>query len=246
MNHLLPLRVALQFLTRLPLRLSAPPAADVQAHSLLWYPLVGALLGALLWLAALALARTPALLAAALLLTAWVGITGALHLDGLADSADAWAGGRGEPERSLAIMKDPTVGAFAVVAVVLVLVLKLAALSVLYQTPVAIFAAAVLARAAVMALVVLTPYARPAGLGLALAAAPRAATLAAVATVAVLIVALCGTTGAAAIGVVVLVAIYARRVALTKFGGFTGDTAGALIELTETAVVLTWSLMAVH
>ena len=63
------------------------------------------------------------------MLLAWVGVTGALHLDGLADSADAWVGGIGRSHRTLAIMKDPRSGPAGVVAVVLLLVLKFAALA---------------------------------------------------------------------------------------------------------------------
>lgn len=66
---------------------------------------------------------------AALLLVFWVLATGALHLDGLADSADAWVGGLGDRERTLAIMKDPCCGPAAVVALVVVLLVKFAALA---------------------------------------------------------------------------------------------------------------------
>ena len=98
---------------------------------MLYYPLVGGLLGGLLWLASLGLADTPALLGAALLLSLWVLLSGALHLDGLGDCVDAWVGGYGERERTLAIMKDPRCGPMAVVALCLLLLLKCAALSVL-------------------------------------------------------------------------------------------------------------------
>lgn len=101
-----PLLIALQFLTRLPVRLPGMPEPQQIGRSLLFYPLVGALLGLLLlgleWL----LGDTALLLKAALLLAAWVALSGGLHLDGLADTADAWVGGYGDRERTLAIMKD--------------------------------------------------------------------------------------------------------------------------------------------
>jgi adenosylcobinamide-GDP ribazoletransferase len=69
------------------------------------------------------------MLHAALLLTVWVLLSGGLHLDGLADSADAWLGGFGDRERTLTIMKDPRSGPIAVVVLVLVLLLKFCALA---------------------------------------------------------------------------------------------------------------------
>ncbi|WP_173644308.1 adenosylcobinamide-GDP ribazoletransferase, partial [Xanthomonas citri] len=92
------------------------------------------------------------LLGAALLLSAWVWLTGALHLDGLADTTDAWVGGMGERRRTLAIMKDPASGPMAVTAVVLVLLLKCAALaSLLAQAPTTLWLAPLLARSALVA-----------------------------------------------------------------------------------------------
>ena len=128
-----PLLIALQFLTRLPVRLPGMPAPEQVGRSLLWYPLVGLLLGALLLAAQALLNQQPAVLQAALLLTLWVALSGGLHLDGLADTADAWVGGYGDRERTLAIMKDPRSGPIAVVVLVLLLLLKFAALLVLLQ-----------------------------------------------------------------------------------------------------------------
>src|SRR5919108_3069538 len=105
--HLLlrPALIAVQFLTCFPLRLEPPPSGREAGLSLLWYPAVGLLLGFLLWAAAVLLSPLARPLAAAVVLTLWVACTGALHLDGLADTADAWVGGRGDRERTLAIMK---------------------------------------------------------------------------------------------------------------------------------------------
>lgn len=86
------LAIAFGFLTRLPM----PKVAwDVQAQaaSLKWYPFVGLVLGAIFVLAAWCLQHMPSLPAAAVMVALWVIVTGALHLDGLADSADAWIGG---------------------------------------------------------------------------------------------------------------------------------------------------------
>ena len=134
MKAIEPFLIALQFLTRLPVRLPGTPDERTIGNSLLYYPLVGVVIGVLLVALFLALADAPAGLRAALVLAAWVIVTGALHLDGLADSADAWAGGLGDREKTLAIMKDPYCSPAAVVTLVVVLLLKFAALHSLMQT----------------------------------------------------------------------------------------------------------------
>ena len=106
---MLPFWIALQFLSSLPVRLPGMPRPEELGRSLLFYPLVGLLFGVLLWVLNAMLGGVPLLLHAALLLTAWVLLSGGLHLDGLADSADAWLGGFGDRERTLSIMKDPVV-----------------------------------------------------------------------------------------------------------------------------------------
>jgi adenosylcobinamide-GDP ribazoletransferase len=113
----------------------------------------------------------PLLLHAALLLTVWVLLSGALHLDGLADSADAWLGGFGDRERTLTIMKDPRSGPIAVVTLVLVLLLKFAALLALIeqQHALALIIVPLLGRSALLGLFLTTPYVRAGGLGQALA-----------------------------------------------------------------------------
>ena len=108
MKVLRPLGIAVQFLTRLPVRLASAPTDAEMGQAVLFYPAVGIIVGAPLVLIGYAIAAgfIPHLLGAAMILAAWVMLTGGLHLDGLADSADAWAGGRGHRERALAIMKD--------------------------------------------------------------------------------------------------------------------------------------------
>ncbi|WP_162232572.1 adenosylcobinamide-GDP ribazoletransferase, partial [Methylogaea oryzae] len=97
-------------------------------RSLLAYPAVGLLIGVLLAVVhGLSDAAPPAVSAALILLT-WVLSTGALHLDGLADCADAWVGGHGSRERTLQILKDPHAGSVAVAVTVTVLLAKFAAL----------------------------------------------------------------------------------------------------------------------
>lgn len=237
------LLAALGFLTRLPLPAHAAGDQRAWAHSLPWYPLVGGLIGVILCGLAWCLRAAPPLLSAALVVAAWVVLTGALHLDGLADTADAWTGGLGDRERTLAIMKDPRCGPSGVVSLVLLLLLKTVALGSVPAVPwAALLLAPLLARAALTALFLSTPYVRSAGLGTALAQAPRlACRLALAATAAACLLA--GRRGLLALASAVVVFALWRRACRRRLGGFTGDTAGALAEMVELAVVLvlTWA-----
>jgi len=68
------------------------------------------------------------------MLTIWVGLSGGLHLDGVADCVDGWIGGQGQLDRSLKIMQDPNAGPMAVIALILILLLKFSALSILIES----------------------------------------------------------------------------------------------------------------
>lgn len=120
--------LATQFLTRLPAPAVPEYSSTELSRSAAWFPLVGAAVGALVTLAVLPLADTRPLLAAACGVLVWAWSTGALHLDGLGDLADALAASHRDPQRFFAVLRDPHAGAFAVVAIVVVLLLKLAAL----------------------------------------------------------------------------------------------------------------------
>nr|WP_225776694.1 adenosylcobinamide-GDP ribazoletransferase [Pseudomonas sp. Marseille-Q3773] len=234
---MLPFWIALQFLSSLPVRLPGMPAPREMGRSLLCYPLVGLLFGLLLWLASHWLQGTPAPLHAALLLALWVLLSGALHLDGLADSADAWLGGFGDRERTLQIMKDPRSGPIAVVTLILVLLLKFCALWVLVGQGAGaqLLLAPLIGRAAMLGLFLGTPYVRPGGLGQALAEhLPRAAASWVLLACALFCLALGGWV------VVLALAVFGwlRQLMCRRLGGTTGDTAGALLELLELAVVL--------
>jgi adenosylcobinamide-GDP ribazoletransferase len=236
-----PLLIALQFLTRIPIRLRSAPTAVESGRSLLWYPAIGLWLGSLLWVLQIALSRAAPPLQAALLLSAWVLITGALHLDGLADSADAWLGGGGERERMLTIMKDPHVGAGAVVAIVVVLLLKFAAICSLVavdRRPVLLLAP-FLGRCAIPALFATTPYVRSAGIASTLIERLPKAAAAAVAIVGLAVAVLCfGAAGLWAGIATTLIFLLLRAAFVRHLGGTTGDTAGAMIELVELGVLI--------
>ncbi|WP_157217821.1 adenosylcobinamide-GDP ribazoletransferase [Flavisphingomonas formosensis] len=116
--------LALQFLTRLPLPRVEADAGDFAA-SMRWFPAAGIVIGAILAAAAWGGARIDAWTGALAALAAWVLVTGALHLDGLADLADAHGAIHKGRERLLAVLADPHVGSFGVVAVVVQLIAKL-------------------------------------------------------------------------------------------------------------------------
>ena len=239
------LAVALGLLTRIPVRIAGEVGPATLGRSLHWYPAAGLLIGLLLALLASVLSGA-GLLGAALVVALWVALTGALHLDGLADCADAWVGGMGDRERTLAIMKDPACGPAGVVAVVLVLLVKVAALDVLLAHSSADWwLAPVVARTLLPLAFITLPYVRVGGMGGGLAenASRRGLTTAALVVAAVL--ALCLPVTLWLPWLAVSVALFAlwRRSVQRRLGGFTGDCAGALVELLETALLATAALL---
>jgi adenosylcobinamide-GDP ribazoletransferase len=239
-----PALIAAQFLTRLPIRLEPPPAGREVGLSLLWYPAVGLLLGLLLWVTEVLLRPLAAPLAAAIVLALWVAATGALHLDGLADTADAWVGGRGDRERTLAIMKDTHLGPVAAAAVVCLLLIKFGALAALLARRSASWSdlhfacgciiPPLLARAAVPALFAHTPYVRAQGIGADLAQhQSRAAGLWTAAFSVLAVIGAGGRAGLAATATAAVVYLLMRRAFVRRLGGITGDCIGAMIEVIE-------------
>jgi adenosylcobinamide-GDP ribazoletransferase len=121
----------MQFLTRIPV----PGVADFSpadlSRSAAWFPVVGLIVGALVALVTFALGYRSHWLAAVVGVLAWVWLTGAMHLDGLADLSDALGASHRDPQRFLAVLADPHVGTFGIVSIVLMLMLKAAALALL-------------------------------------------------------------------------------------------------------------------
>lgn len=243
-------RVALQFLTRLPLRIEPPPDAREIGLSLACYPAVGLALGVILWGIALLASRLPGLLGAAIVLAVWVSITGALHLDGLADIADAWVGGQGDRERTLRIMKDPCSGPMAIAAVTCLLLLKVAALDALIshvhgalwresRLATGCILPPLLARAAIPLLFAHTPYVRARGIAEHLTAhQSRRAGCSVAALTGLGTLAACGIPGTVALAAAASSYLLIRRGLVRRLGGFTGDGAGALIEVIEAACLI--------
>lgn len=239
--------LAWQFLTRLPAPIYTSVSDKEIGHSQAWYPLVGLLIGGLLYVLAWSLQQTvlSQTVSAALLLLMWVALTGALHLDGLADIADAWVGGQGDRERALKIMKDPVSGPIGVTALVLVLLLKFALLQqLLAGNTIALILLPALARALVPLLFMTLPYLRANGLGKALAEhLPRTAVLLSWLLLAVLATYLLGITALWLLLSMLGLFALLRYLYLSRFGGLTGDMVGAAIEVVETALLLTLLLL---
>ncbi|WP_036552146.1 adenosylcobinamide-GDP ribazoletransferase [Neptunomonas japonica] len=234
--------VAIQFLTQLPIRLRSYPDSRVQALSLLYYPLVGAVIGGILYVLSWLLNEQSLHLQASLVLISWVVLTGGLHLDGLADSADGWMGGLGDPECTLRIMKDPCSGAIGVLSLILLLLLKWSALITLLGTAtlLPILLAPVFARLGAIILLACTPYVRAQGIASSMVAVmPRQG---------IYVLGFLGTVllawfSFASLLVIVVVFWVVRRMMLTRLKGTTGDTAGALIELLEVTLLAVASII---
>lgn len=227
------MREAVAFLTRLPVG----GAGALSARAAIWFPVVGALIGAAVGGAALGLADlVPPLIAGALAVALELVLTGALHVDGLADSADGL--GAKDRERSLAIMRDHALGAYGASALVLDLLVKSAALGALADRDelLPVIAAYALSRAAPLPLAAALPYARSGpGTGRSLADALRPVPAVAGVALAVAIAVTEPVTIAAAAVVVAGVWWLARR----RLAGVTGDVMGAAIELTATTALVT-------
>ena len=180
------------------------------------------------------------LLIAALMLTGWCLITGGLHLDGLADAADAWVGGYGDKQRTLDIMKDPTVGPMGAMLVVLVLLVKFAALVVLvdkfddFLLLGALIAVPMLARFSILPLFYFTDYVREQGLGTDLKRSISMAMLLLLTAIcAILSVIFLQQKTMLVLILFVAILLWTRNIMIQRIGGTTGDTAGALIEIQE-------------
>lgn len=241
--------VALQFLTRVPVRVGFDPSWLNQSAR--YFPLVGAFVGALgslvLWAASLVF---PSTVAVGLSMVATVLLTGAFHEDGLADTCDA-LGGAVSRERALEIMKDSRIGTYGALGLLLVLGLKAATLVALPPAwaMAALLLAHTVSRAAAVALIRLLPYAGDVSQAKAKPLAERISTgglLVGLAWAVMVGLALIAWQAGwwpmvvTAWGVAALGAWVCGRWFVRRLGGITGDTLGATQQLTELAVLLGW------
>lgn len=209
-------------------------------------PLVGLLIGGLLGLIDLGLGwlGVGPLLASTVAVVLLLGISGALHADGLMDTCDA-VFGHASPERRLEIMRDPRTGAFGVAGLVSVIALKIAALASL-PPPTRlglIVLAPCLGRWSIVLVTVLFPYGRPSGLGAPLKAAASGRVLALASIVPVVACVVVGPLGVAAGVLTVATAVGMGSWLMTLLPGLTGDCYGATCEVVETVVWLSGAVL---
>lgn len=224
--------LAVSFLTRIPVPALGRIDAPDFARSALFYPLVGFLIGVILCVPYALFSHASPLLLAAIITVLWAALTGGLHLDGLADSADAWLGGFGDMEKTHRILKDPLVGAAGVIAISSVMLLKVTTIAALLEQTAwdSVLFAPLIGRTLILLLFLTTPYVRKQGLASAvtdyLAPIPTA-----------VLVGVCILLGLWVAPVSLMLTLLGfwllRRLMLQRLQGCTGDTAGASVEIGE-------------
>jgi adenosylcobinamide-GDP ribazoletransferase len=235
---------AVQFLTRLPVRPALPPRP---ADTVPWYPVVGGLIGLIVGGIAAGFGElVPAAVAAAVAVLGGVLLTGALHEDGLADVADAFAGGTTRDER-LRILKDPVHGSYGVAALSGSITLRIVCVATL--APATAVAGAVVAHALARCVMVGTlAVVEPAGdrgLGAETAAAiDRRRTAYGIAAGAALAAIAVGWWALPIAAAAIAVAGVVVALAVRKLGGITGDVLGAVEQVAECAALVVVSGLA--
>ena len=249
--------LALGFFTRLPTCQLKSIADEDMGRALLYFPLVGLAVGLVTALTGFTLVNA---------LSFWHGsvsniqlavigfvtftmlslLSGGLHLDGVADCADAWVGGLGDKERTLEIMKDPTCGPMAVFVLVLLLLLKAAAVVALVFSSqwLLLVLLPVLSRTAGMALFLSTDYVRPKGLGQAFADFSGRFECR-IALLIGLLLPLIASDFSLWLPVLITAIFWwwLRAQSIERIGGFTGDVTGSVIELSEACLLVSTALL---
>lgn len=234
-------RVALGFLTRIPVPLDDAPIPLAQAAR--GFAVAGLVIGigGAVMFALAEVFTLPTLVAALLAIGAMVLLTGGLHEDGLADTADGLGGGR-DRERALEIMRDSRIGSFGVIALILAIGLRAAALAALGYPDAAgyaIIAAACASRAALPALMYLLPPARSEGLSRSAGAPEQRAVIEGTILAAIVVFLCLGIVATLVIaGLFALFIVLFARYLASRLGGQTGDTLGAAQQGCEILVLL--------
>lgn len=230
--------VAAMFLTRLPVR---GPQAEL-AGAVIAFPLVGIAVGALgggtFWLAALA--GLPPLACALVALAATAILTGALHEDGLADTADGLAGQT--PDDSIRIMRDSRIGGYGVLAMIFSVGLRATALAALADplaVVLAMAAAGAISRAAMPVVMLALPSASTTGMGAAAGKPAAIDMLFGIGLAALLALTLLGPRGAlATLAAATIATLAIATLARRRLGGYTGDVLGAVQQTVDITALL--------
>jgi len=238
--------IILQFLTRFYIPVDFKSSAEDITKGLRYFTAVGLVIGGVLLLAAEALTYTNGgtLFQATALLGVWVIITGGLHLDGVADSADGLLSGRNR-DRILEIMKDSHIGSFGVVALMGLLGLKMAALVELFNRHdlMPVFIAPILARAVVVFAAAIFTYAREEGMGNFFIGKATVSDLWINGIVALVALGVLGGVKALLLGAVTVSILWLMTQAINKtLKGITGDILGLIIEGSELLFLVLWIL----
>jgi adenosylcobinamide-GDP ribazoletransferase len=235
--------IAQTFLTRLP----TPKISEIKAKelstSLLYYPLIGLGIGCLLVLVAWALSSlvesSAYAVIAAIIVTLWVFITGALHLDGLADTADGFVGGQGSFERTVKIMKDPVSGPAGIASIFLVLIIKYSAIIAILDSDMSywgLLLAPIVARAAAIGLLTYSPVSQQQGLAFELKKTEFPEIVALILCFIAIIVFFVLNLY---VLIVISVLMYAIRCwSITRLNGISGDILGLSIEVIEAVFLI--------
>ena len=245
---MMPFWIALQFLTVFPIQLKQMPSKQQNGQSLLFYPVIGLGIGLVLYTIALGLSALPSMLLSSLILVIWIWLTGGLHLDGLADTADAWVGGFGDKERTLKIMKDPACGPIGVLSLIIVCILKWSAIYILLEKQYvqALILFPMLGRLVPLFLFLTTDYVREKGLGSSIANyIPKMISII-VACLSLSLFTYFSWLGLGCIMISILILLYLRQQFIRRIDGITGDTVGASIELVEMAAILSFVVLSFY
>ena len=235
---------AIAFLTRIRVPSEVNEANDL-APSVPWFPVVGALIGLIVgaaaWGAGVVL---PPMVAAAVAVGVGVLLTGALHEDGLADTFDGLGGGHTR-EHALEIIRDPRLGSYGMVALVIVMLIRVSAVAALLPGRLSLLVlpgAHALARSAAVVVMCSMPAARDAGLGAVhLRSLDRRWAFSGILAGVILTTVLLGRGAAVAIAAALLGTCLIAGWARARIGGVTGDVLGACALAAETAVLVAFS-----
>jgi adenosylcobinamide-GDP ribazoletransferase len=226
--------LAISFLTIIPVRLKEPPLPGDLGKAAGWFPVIGTVIGGLVAAAHYGLSFIfPPLLAALLTASVWIGLTGGLHLDGLADCFDGMLNASSR-ERRLEIMKDPRLGTFGAIGLILSILMKIICL---YSMPTnTVWIALPLAAAVGRSLLLPAgkqQMARPDGMGTDFASGLNKTAIIWAAVVVGILSGLAGWRGLSIILVVLGVTWLVLCSVKARLGGVTGDVLGLIVELAE-------------
>lgn len=243
--------LAIQFLTRVPINVNIETKENSFADSVVWFPAAGLIVGAfnalIYWLSSMVF---DGLLPIVFTVLANICITGALHVDGLADTCDGIYSAR-KKDKMLEIMRDSRIGTNGTIAVVFDILMRIAVLASISPSRLmwVVFAAPIASRALLPLIMKLSIYARAEGGmgGLFLEKQTWIRTLIAFAAGIILVWLSLGFVGLAAFACAMLILIIFRSYIYSKLHGMTGDTIGASNEVAEVvfflATVLIWRYM---